>query len=122
MKAAPSDSPSPLGQKAEPNPVKVTPTKNTPYAHRSDARSARSKVSRGVADFGHGTAVVTQELNAQLKARERETIEATLRASRGRVSGPGGAAKRLGLPHSTLEFRIKRLGIDKFQFRPKEAA
>jgi formate hydrogenlyase transcriptional activator len=62
-----------------------------------------------------------QELNGQLDAREREAIEAALRASQGRVSGPKGAARRLGLPHSTLEFRIKKLGIDKFQFRRKEA-
>ena len=40
--------------------------------------------------------------------------------SSGRVSGPSGAARRLGLPHSTLEFRIKKLGIDKFQFRRTE--
>jgi formate hydrogenlyase transcriptional activator len=60
-----------------------------------------------------------QKLNGQLDAREREAIEAALRASLGRVSGPDGAAKRLGLPHSTLEFRIKKLGIDKFQFRQK---
>jgi formate hydrogenlyase transcriptional activator len=61
-----------------------------------------------------------QKLNGQLDAREREAIEAALRASQGRVSGPKGAAKRLGLPHSTLEFRIKKLGIDKFQFRRKQ--
>jgi formate hydrogenlyase transcriptional activator len=60
------------------------------------------------------------ELNGQFDAREREAIEAALRASQWRVSGPNGAAKRLGLSHSTLEFRIKKLGIDKFQFRRKE--
>jgi formate hydrogenlyase transcriptional activator len=59
------------------------------------------------------------ELLSELDAREREAIETALRASHGRVSGPHGAAKRLGLPHSTLEFRIKKLGIDKFQFRQK---
>jgi formate hydrogenlyase transcriptional activator len=62
----------------------------------------------------------SQKLNGQLDAREREAIEGALRASNGRVSGPKGAAKRLGLPHSTLEFRIKKLSIDKFQFRRKE--
>jgi formate hydrogenlyase transcriptional activator len=67
------------------------------------------------------SAPVPQELNGQLEAREREAIEAALRASQGRVSGPNGAARRLGLPHSTLEFRIKKLGINKFQFRRKEA-
>jgi formate hydrogenlyase transcriptional activator len=63
------------------------------------------------------SAPISQELNEQLDAREREAIETALRASQGRVSGPNGAAKRLGLPHTTLEFRIKKLGIDKFQFR-----
>jgi formate hydrogenlyase transcriptional activator len=66
-----------------------------------------------------GTAA-TQELDTKLNAREREAIGSALRASGGRVSGPNGAAQRLGLPHSTLEFRIKKLGIDKFQFRRKE--
>src|SRR5262245_19644499 len=60
------------------------------------------------------SAPVPQELSGQLQAREREAIEAALRAAHGRVSGPRGAAQRLGLPHSTLEFRIKKLGIDKF--------
>jgi formate hydrogenlyase transcriptional activator len=52
-----------------------------------------------------------------LKVQERETIEAALRVSGGRVSGPNGAARALGLPPSTLDLRIKRLGIDKFQYR-----
>jgi formate hydrogenlyase transcriptional activator len=64
---------------------------------------------------------LAQELSGQLDAREREAIEAALRACQGRVSGPNGAAQRLGLPHSTLEFRIKKLDIDKFQFRRKKA-
>jgi formate hydrogenlyase transcriptional activator len=66
------------------------------------------------------SAPVAQELSGQLNARDREAIEAALRACQGRVSGPNGAAKRLGLPHTTLEFRIKKLGIDKFKFRRKE--
>ncbi|MCX6549797.1 MAG: sigma 54-interacting transcriptional regulator [Acidobacteria bacterium] len=49
--------------------------------------------------------------------RRRRDIERALRASRGRVSGGRGAATRLGIPASTLESRIRRLGIDKFRFR-----
>jgi formate hydrogenlyase transcriptional activator len=56
-------------------------------------------------------------LDGHLERQEREAIEAALRATRGRVAGPKGAARRLGLAPSTLEFRIKRLGIDKFQYR-----
>ncbi len=48
---------------------------------------------------------------------ERQAIEAALAATRGRISGTSGAAARLGMPASTLEFRIKKLGIDKFGFR-----
>jgi formate hydrogenlyase transcriptional activator len=47
----------------------------------------------------------------------RLEIEAALKVSRGRVSGPQGAAVRLGVPASTLESRIRTLSIDKFQFR-----
>jgi len=54
---------------------------------------------------------------SHLEAEERQAIEAALRTSRGRISGANGAARRLGLPASTLEFRIRRLGIDKFRYR-----
>jgi len=53
------------------------------------------------------------EESSVLKAK----IEAMLRETRGRVSGPEGAAVRLGLPPSTLESRIRALKIDKDQFR-----
>jgi formate hydrogenlyase transcriptional activator len=48
---------------------------------------------------------------------ERKTIEAALAESRGRVSGPSGAATKLGIPPSTLESRIKALKIRKGQFK-----
>jgi formate hydrogenlyase transcriptional activator len=48
---------------------------------------------------------------------EREIIEAALAACRGRVAGPSGAAAKLGIPSSTLENRVKALGIDKTQFK-----
>ena len=48
---------------------------------------------------------------------EREIIEAVLAESRGRVSGPSGAAAKLGIPPSTLDDRIKVLMIDKTRFK-----
>ena len=45
------------------------------------------------------------------KQQERDMIEAALAASRGRVSGPAGAASKLGIPRQTLESKIRRLGI-----------
>ena len=48
---------------------------------------------------------------------EREIIEAALAETRGRVSGPSGAAAKLGTPRSTLDDRIKALKINKQQFK-----
>ncbi len=48
---------------------------------------------------------------------ERQRIEQALAASRGRVYGIEGAAELLGIPPTTLESRIRRLGIDKHAFR-----
>jgi len=50
-------------------------------------------------------------------AAERRQIEEALRVAFGRVSGVHGAAEALGVPPSTLESRIRRLGIDKYVFR-----
>jgi len=50
-------------------------------------------------------------------AEEKATIEASLADSRGRVSGPRGAAAKLGVPASTLEAKIRALGINKHRFR-----
>jgi formate hydrogenlyase transcriptional activator len=44
-------------------------------------------------------------------------IEAALEESRGRVSGPAGAAAKLGIPRSTLESKIRSLKISKNRFR-----
>jgi|HubBroStandDraft_2_1064218.scaffolds.fasta_scaffold06127_4 PAS domain S-box-containing protein len=50
-------------------------------------------------------------------SRERQIVEGALAESRGRVSGPDGAAARLGVPPSTLEHRIKKLRIRKSHFK-----
>jgi formate hydrogenlyase transcriptional activator len=52
-----------------------------------------------------------------LATQEKDVIEAALRESKGRVSGPFGAATRLGVPSSTLESKIKALKIDKGRFK-----
>jgi DNA-binding NtrC family response regulator len=57
------------------------------------------------------------ELNRKLAAQEKEIIEAALRECRGRVSGPSGAAARLGIPGSTLDSKIRSLKINKNLFK-----
>jgi len=59
----------------------------------------------------------TTSAASTLASHEKDAIEAALRESKGRVSGPFGAAARLGVPSSTLESKIKALNIDKQRFR-----
>jgi formate hydrogenlyase transcriptional activator len=49
-----------------------------------------------------------------LEGREVEMIEAALAEAHGRISGPSGAAAKLGIPRQTLESKIRRLGLDKY--------
>jgi formate hydrogenlyase transcriptional activator len=65
----------------------------------------------------HTAASPAFALSGVLHKREKEMIEAALAASNGRVSGPTGAAAKLGIPTKTLDSKIKRLGINKYQFR-----
>ena len=56
-------------------------------------------------------------LSEKLAATEKEMIEEALRESQGRVSGPSGAAAKLGIARSTLESKIRSLNINKNRFR-----
>ena len=62
-------------------------------------------------------AVPAVPLVADLSEREREMIENALREARGLVSGPTGAAARLGIPRQTLESKIRKLRIDRYRFK-----
>jgi PAS domain S-box-containing protein len=54
-----------------------------------------------------------------LQNQERKIIETALAESKGKVSGPEGAAAKLGIPPSTLDTKIKQLGIKKHRFISK---
>ena len=49
--------------------------------------------------------------------QEKKAIEAALADARGRVSGPSGAAARLGVPPSTLDSKIRAHKINKHRFK-----
>jgi formate hydrogenlyase transcriptional activator len=65
----------------------------------------------------HTAASPAFALSGVLHKREKEMIEAALAASNGRVSGPTGAAAKLGIPTKTLDSKINRFGINKYQFK-----
>jgi transcriptional regulator with GAF, ATPase, and Fis domain len=50
-------------------------------------------------------------LDQTLESLERECIMRALRESNGQVGGRSGAAKRLGLKRTTLQSKMKQLGI-----------
>jgi formate hydrogenlyase transcriptional activator len=51
-----------------------------------------------------------------LHATEREAIVQALRATQGKISGPGGAAERLGMKRTSLQRRMDKLNISKEYF------
>jgi len=65
--------------------------------------------------------VRARALDIALGTHEKEMIEAALAECQGRISGPAGAAVKLGLPARTLDSKIKRLKINKFQFKAPQA-
>jgi formate hydrogenlyase transcriptional activator len=65
--------------------------------------------------------VRSRSLDGALLRQEKEMIEAALAESEGRISGPAGAAAKLGLPARTLDSKIKRLKINKYRFKAPQA-
>ena len=63
------------------------------------------------------SAATPRRLGRPDPGQEKGMIETALNDSRGRVFGPQGAASKLGIPRSTLESRIRTLGINKYQFK-----
>jgi formate hydrogenlyase transcriptional activator len=51
-----------------------------------------------------------------LQAAEREHILRVLRKAKGAIGGPNGAAERLGLKRTTLNSKLKKLGIQKSDY------
>ena len=62
----------------------------------------------GAADRRSSTA---QEKLPTLEDNEREHIKRALHAAGGRISGPRGAAALLDVPRSTLQHRMRKLGL-----------
>jgi len=59
----------------------------------------------------------SKSLVKRLENQEKQIIEEVLVKSKGRIAGPSGAARVLGIPPSTLDARIKSLRITKTRFK-----
>ncbi len=77
---------------------------NVPIAELKTARAAPRPNSVCSLDHAEPRSVLFHDA-------ERQAIIDALEASSGRVAGPGGAAERLGLKRTTLQNKMRRLGI-----------
>src|SRR5277367_5794144 len=63
------------------------------------------------------TARASVAFAADVAERETAMIEQALRDSKGLISGPGGAAAKLGIPRQTLESKLTKLGINRYLYK-----
>ena len=96
--------------------LRVKRRRTSEVRHRRAARTADVVAQLQVP--GHRATRVAHLSHPPLLKHERSFIEAVLEETKGRVSGPFGAATKLGMPASTLESKIKALNIDKRRFKP----
>jgi formate hydrogenlyase transcriptional activator len=97
----------------------------TAYEWPGNVRELQNVIERSIilsdgATFSIDEAWLRRNAGARLlgaESGERQKIEAALAASKGRISGPLGAATLLGIPRQTLESRIRALRINKHQFK-----
>jgi formate hydrogenlyase transcriptional activator len=84
---------------------------------RSVIRSAGERLEVPVLDMDEGVGVASPSGSERtLEEAERAHILAVLKETSWILSGPRGAAIRLGLNRSTLQFRMKKLGIERPTF------
>jgi formate hydrogenlyase transcriptional activator len=79
------------------------------FIERSVILTQGSALQVPAAELGGGVAV---SVVPDTRETERNTIVRVLRETNGRVSGPNGAATRLGIKRTTLISRMKKLGIN----------
>lgn len=72
------------------------------------------EVGGAIDDNTRGHSILTE---TERKSREMLNIESALQQCRGKVSGPGGAARMLDVKPTTLYSRIYRYGIDPRKFK-----
>ena len=82
------------------------------FIERSVILSDGTVLRAPLAELDSSAEVETLEVTT-LEEAERDHIRKTLEHTRWIVAGPNGAAARLGIPRSTLYFRMQKLGISR---------
>jgi len=86
------------------------------FIERSVILSDGNRLSPPLAELREEISRPPSESDGTLRDKEREHIIEILRQTRGALSGPAGAAARLGLKRTTLQYKMQRLGIARMDY------
>jgi formate hydrogenlyase transcriptional activator len=86
------------------------------FIERSVILSAGSRLNAPLSELQEEIFREPSESDLSLRDKEREHIVEILRQARGALSGPSGAAARLGLKRTTLQYKMQRLGISRTDY------
>jgi formate hydrogenlyase transcriptional activator len=86
------------------------------FIERSVILSEGNRLNPPLTELRDEISLQPTESDGTLRDREREHIIEILRQTRGALSGPSGAAARLGLKRTTLQYKMQRLGISRTDY------
>jgi formate hydrogenlyase transcriptional activator len=86
------------------------------FIERSVILSEGNRLRPPLAELQLETSRFEEGADDTLRSRERDHIIGILRQTRGLLSGAGGAAARLGMKRTTLQYRMQKLGISRMDY------
>jgi len=86
------------------------------FIERSVILSEGPRLNAPLGELHEESAPAEPAQDGTLRGKEREHIVEILRQTRGVLSGPDGAAARLGLKRTTLQYKMQRLGISRTDY------
>jgi formate hydrogenlyase transcriptional activator len=86
------------------------------FVERSVILSEGNRLSAPLGELREEISRQPSNSDITLRDKEREHIIEILRQTRGALSGPSGAAARLGLKRTTLQYKMQRLGISRMDY------
>jgi formate hydrogenlyase transcriptional activator len=86
------------------------------FIERSVILSEGNRLNPPLAELREEISRQASDSDGTMRDREREHIVEILRQTRGALSGPSGAAARLGLKRTTLQYKMQRLGISRSDY------
>jgi formate hydrogenlyase transcriptional activator len=86
------------------------------FIERSVILTEGNRLSPPLGELREETSRQPSDSDVTLRDKEREHIVEILRQTRGALSGPSGAAARLGLKRTTLQYKMQRLEISRTDY------